>query len=700
MSVPVVHTALGTDMVESASALSTNVLSISIGNPSNVAVGDLLVATVIFQNGGGMRTATAGAGWTQISPTPDSSGDANIRLLSTFVYPIPDANALATLPETHTFTRSDLPGRAAVTLFRVTGADLNSFTDGVSAWSPSNGSTSSTAPAFTATNDQSLVLIVSNTNNSASSGIPIASSSTATVFAHNVSPQGTTTQANTVLHMAYAQAVAGSNAPQTLQYSPAATNSGSYQLALRSANPSPPSPLLIRSIQGLPTPTELRANVRSSDASDVAVQASVNSDMSDPTAGSVATPDADGYAVVKVTGLTPDTDYYWQVLIDGIPTGTINTSRTLPQPGTAASHAILFGSCMYKGASRPSFDEMRQRTFNGKTAAAFLHVGDLHYEWASYQPQTAAPNDVAIIRDVYEASLTADKFNHLVRDIPLAHTWSDNDFCGTNSDSTSVGRPAAITVRRQTICDPEDMPSSEGLYKSWVIGRVRYIQTDSRTYMAQKSLPDDSSKSMLGATQKQWFKDELLAAKAAGQAIIWSHDQIWIPQATTPNNVVDSWGTFNTERTEIGNFIINNNLVDRILYICGDTHTLTADDGTNNHWGGFAQATAAPFYQTANAVYETWSEGGYPAAGSPGLGNQSYYGWLEITDNGQNTVSVTYRGFDATTGAGIERIGMTRALRVNDLPSIAVWDGTNEIPATASLWDGTNEIPAASEITS
>lgn len=699
MAVPTAHTNLTTDRLESASANGVNVLSINIGNPSNTTVGDLLVVSVIFQNGGGQRVVNAGAGWTAISPTPASSGDANIRNLYTFVYPIPDSNALASLPTTHTFSRPDLAGRAAITIFRVTGADLSNPTDGVSTWSPAGGTTSSIAPSFTASDNQSLVLIVSNTNNSATTGLPVASSLTATVFANIAAPPGATTQANTTLNMAYKQAVAGTNSAQTLSYSPAATNSGSYQLAIRSATPTPPSPALIRSVQGLPTTDTLRANVRTSNATSTSIQASLSADMSNPISGNSVTPDADGYAVVKVTGLTSDTRYYWQATVNGTPTGTVNVTRTLPTSGTAASHAILFGSCMHKGASPEAFNEMRTRTFNGKTAAAFLHVGDLAYEWASYQPITTAPNDIPTVRAAYEASLTSETFNHLIRDIPLAHTWSDNDFCGTNSDSTSVGRPALLAVRHQTICDPESMPSAEGLYKSWVIGRVRYIQTDARTNMPQKSLPDNSSKSMLGSTQKQWFKDELLAAKAANQAVIWSHDQIWLAPTVTPNSTNDTWGTFNTERTEIGNFITANGLTDRILYICGDTHTLTADDGTNNPWGGFACATAAPFYQTANAVYGSWSESGYPGVGSPGLPNQSYYGWLEITDNGTSTINVRFRGFDATTGTGVERIGITRALVAREAPTISVWDGATEIPATATVWDGASEIGSNTDIT-
>jgi hypothetical protein len=419
--------------------------------------------------------------------------------------------------------------------------------------------------------------------------------------------------------------------------------------------------------------------------------------MSSPIVGSNVAADADGYAHVTVTGLAADTTYYWQILLDGTPTGTVNRARTLAAPGTAHSHAILFGSCQHKGASRPSFDEMRTRQFLGKTADVYVHLGDMHYEWASYQPTQVAPNDIPTIRNAYEASIVAPKFNDLIRDLPLSHTWSDNDFCGSNSDSTYAARPAAIAVRRQSFSDPT-LTDSEALYRSWTIGRVRYVQTDSRTYMAQRSLPDNASKSMLGTTQKQWLKNELLAAKAAHQAIIWFHDQEWTEATVTPNSSNDTWGTFNTERTEIGNFITTNGLRDRLLYASGNTHTLKADDGSHNGWGGFAMAIAAPFYQTANAtVTNNWTGGGYPAFGSGGLGNQTYYGWLEITDNNQDTLSVTYRGIDATTGAGIERITMTRALRVN-APTITVWDGSTEIPATATVWDGSTEIPVTVDI--
>jgi hypothetical protein len=284
-------------------------------------------------------------------------------------------------------------------------------------------------------------------------------------------------------------------------------------------------------------------------------------------------------------------------------------------------------------------------------ARFFAHLGDLHYVHSSSSGSPIAPNDPVEHRTNYENSLMTTRQAALWRNIPVSHTYSDCDFCGSNSDSTYAARPAILTVRHQIIMDPP-LPDSagNGFWKTWVIGRVRFIQTDSRTYMAAKGSTDNSSKTMLGAEQKSWLKTQLLQSEPLK---IWFHDQAWGGVASNPGNN-DTWQAFNTERTEIGNFISSNQV--KVIYIHGDAHRLSADNGVLNTWGGFPTICCAPIDQTAtggDVTGEANSEGVYPAWGVGQQGNQ--YGWFDIDDDGYK-ISLIFKGYDS---GGTQRVTAT-----------------------------------------
>src|SRR5229473_606093 len=120
------------------------------------------------------------------------------------------------------------------------------------------------------------------------------------------------------------------------------------------------------------------------------------------------------------------------------------------------------------------------------------------------------------------------------------------------------------------------------IYHSFVYGRCRFVVTDLRSMRSPDDQTDNSSKTMMGATQLQWFLSELTTAKEQGQFVFWFSTVPWIAPAGDNNS--DNWGGYTFERTVISNYIETNGLGNRLAIICGDMHSAAIDDGTHDRY--------------------------------------------------------------------------------------------------------------------
>lgn len=145
-------------------------------------------------------------------------------------------------------------------------------------------------------------------------------------------------------------------------------------------------------------------------------------------------------------------------------------------------------------------------------------------------------------------------------------------------------------------------------YTRFTAGSAEFFLLDSLSYRSPVRATDNASKTMLGATQKQWLKDRL-AACAKTFAIILC------PKKTYANNGdnTDSWfagGTntgYQTELNEILDYIsaksgfVNPNLT--VVWFTGDSHLAAAIyDDTKGHVCLNGSPAGAPTGNTPSAV--------------------------------------------------------------------------------------------------
>lgn len=435
--------------------------------------------------------------------------------------------------------------------------------------------------------------------------------------------------------------------------------------------PGPPIPGTLTFLSNIwGSQSSLRVSGKVADATNVTFAVGGNT--------TTVTPDAAGYFKATLTGLAAGTSHSWEVLVDGASRRT-GSSRTLPS--TLDGHRILWGSC---------FDTYTSGFFTNAAARnpdLIAMLGDWSYP---YLNGVIASTDLATVRAVKETVLAAAGPQGLFSKFITSYTYSDTDGAGANSDGTWQGFTSGAVqgAYRQQWAHP-DLPLTDTGARSWVIDKVRFIQTDELTMASDRSATDNSSKSKLGAAQKAWFKAQIDAAKDAHQSVVWFGDGPWLGAAST-SGTNNQWTAYSTERTELGAYIAASGI--KLVRLHGDTHTLFCDNGTNNEWGGFPTASAAPFHTTANPYTGTVTGGKWPTVQT---NSSRQYGIAEFAESA-GVLTLNLRGYSSTNSepTEVERFNMTVDMTPTVAPTTATlqeWDGTEWTLLTPIEWDGTTE---------
>ena len=327
-----------------------------------------------------------------------------------------------------------------------------------------------------------------------------------------------------------------------------------------------------------------------------------------------ATSLSDRIASFNLQGLVEDTIYHYVIIADG---------RRYPEEGTLQfktvkvsqpyNFAIACSACAggtigqfaSSGVSNSKvFDVISQYKYLAKNQqesnlALFIHMGDLHYR-----------NDLPFIglkenylddyRHNYDLVLAQSRQRNLYQNIPLAYVWDDHDYGTNDSDGSYNLKYIASEAYRERVpayhlVEELDILEDKGaVYQTFMIGRVRFVMTDSRFHQAV--LANSSNNTLLGQKQKEWLFAQLQLGKQQQQnqregLTIWVNSIPWIVER---DSAIDSWNKFARERTEIADFI-KENQINKLLMISGDAHMLALDDGAEGTANSYATGGGGSF---------------------------------------------------------------------------------------------------------
>lgn len=360
-------------------------------------------------------------------------------------------------------------------------------------------------------------------------------------------------------------------------------------------------------------------------------------------------------------GLRPSTHYHYALEINGrMDWASRGQFETFPEG--PASFKIAFASCAKTASANEVFDRIRENR-----PLLFMNTGDFHY-------LNINTNSIQRFREAYDLVLSSLPQGKLYRNVAFAYVWDDHDYGGNNSNRKASSHEAARKAYEEYV---PHYPLAAGggdqpIYQSFSIGRVKFILTDLRSERDDVKKEDNERKSMMGATQKAWFKQQLLEANGKYPLICWVSSVPWLGVATTnyypfihhdqygfihqtnfldattrtnkyrPTSDEDHWAVFSTERREIADFVKSNH-IQGLCILHGDSHMLAADDGSHADFatGGGAPIPvmcAAPLDQTPSIKGGPYSQGIYKVRKDEGC-----FGLLEVEDRG-SAIDVAFSG--------------------------------------------------------
>jgi hypothetical protein len=335
-------------------------------------------------------------------------------------------------------------------------------------------------------------------------------------------------------------------------------------------------------------------------------------------------------AALQVSGLQPNTTYYYQIEANGVADTRAEAIATFKTPSEGAySFVFMAGSCN-REPNTNTYDD-----FLGYNPLFYLNTGDLHYA----DPNSA---DVNVHKNAYEDRIfSRPKQVSLLRNLPLAYVWDDHDYCGNSDDGQDVAGAISAGKAYHEYFPHYEFPQRSGtdtnaIYHAFTIGRVRFIMSDMRSQRER-----GSSASAMGAAQKQWFKNELIQAKNNKQLICWVSSYSWY------GTLDDNWRLNTGERRELSEFM-RDNAIENMFIINGDAHMFAIDNGTN---GDFTDAQNLPYLYPVLQAGPIENNGSFKGGTySEGTFYQFFikaaqYGVVRVDDNGSDSICVTLEGY-------------------------------------------------------
>jgi alkaline phosphatase D len=292
-------------------------------------------------------------------------------------------------------------------------------------------------------------------------------------------------------------------------------------------------------------------------------------------------PDADLTAHVKLTGLLPETTYYYRIVVNGVPQqiSPYPSFRTFPLAGEARDFVFAVISDtdhIEDDNGAPVYEEVE-----AENPAFVIQIGDFdHSIPLTLQDMRSLHRSV---RDpVYPAG--ADFVTHIADRFAFFHTWDDHDYGTNDSDKTFPGRADALQAFKEYYPLPDDAPNPQaGIWHKFSYAQADFFVLDLRSQRDPNLSPPGPQKSMLDGDlipngQKQWLKDSLLASTARWKFILTS-----VPFNSTAKRIPkDAWSGFGNERNELIDYI-HLHEIHGIILVSGDLHSGGGiDDGTNS----------------------------------------------------------------------------------------------------------------------
>lgn len=264
----------------------------------------------------------------------------------------------------------------------------------------------------------------------------------------------------------------------------------------------------------------------------------------------------DHTAICRVKGLSANSEYQYQVIIDGKKLDKVYSFNTFIDQGKSGQFTIAFGG----GSGFTPKNERAWSVISQHKPDATLLLGDNVY--------IDDPTHTLTQRYCYYRRHSQPDWKNFISQTSIYSIYDDHDFAtndcvpGPDIENPSWKRAVWETFR-QNWNNPFYAGGSEqpGCWFDFMIGDVHFIMLDGRYYR------DLKGKSMLGSVQKKWLFDTL--KKSTGTFKLLISPVPWSPGVKGGSR--DTWDGFPEEREQIFD-LIDKEKINGLMLVSADRH--------------------------------------------------------------------------------------------------------------------------------
>jgi len=333
-------------------------------------------------------------------------------------------------------------------------------------------------------------------------------------------------------------------------------------------------------------------------------------------------PDANFTAKIALRDLTPSTEYYLDVLVNGVSQLRAPYTRFKTFPPVGAVQDFTFAQLTDFSAS----PELAAQTFVSvdKENPDFVIIGG-DFPHGKHKDLDSTRANYELMYDTRTSPSIADFVARILGRYAVVHMWDDHDSGMDNGDKTNRLLPLMRRVLEEMFPTYSLPQKGNGDWQKFSYAQADFFVLDARSQRDPNEKRDGPDKSMLDGNrlgaegQLEWLKQGLKQSTAQWKFII-------SPVAFNPTaKPEDAWGAFRYEHDAIVKFTRDNHITN-VIVISGDMHAGAIDNGA--HSGFPEMLTSGP------------NGGGCISTPHPGEWSEGFYGQEPGPCNGYGVARV------------------------------------------------------------
>ena len=188
----------------------------------------------------------------------------------------------------------------------------------------------------------------------------------------------------------------------------------------------------------------------------------------------------------------------------------VQTNITVPPDGVLS---FIVSSNLDSNSDSFVLDRIKEDT----SAVFFMMLGNL------YKSPENSDSKETYLKKYQKFIFDNRKLSTLLRSKPFVYSFNDLDFAGKDSNANAKGVKAINEAYRETFPNYIDDNQDTGIYQSFTLNKVKFLMTDSRSFL------DKKNKQFFGSKQRDWLEQEFSSALVSedNRAIIITVTQPW-----------------------------------------------------------------------------------------------------------------------------------------------------------------------------